>query len=132
MRVTLGSLIQDFESCIQVSPQSVPFSPRGTLGTGPAQQIRQRQRHHPCAVHHVVDADPFVGLMREFEDAGPVGDAVLQPADPVDMLLVVGAGRDDEGGLAPQHALQRATDGATTGASRSVIEGCTSNRSRIS
>jgi hypothetical protein len=33
------------------------------------------------AVDHVVDADPFVGLVREVEDAGAIGDAVVQIAD---------------------------------------------------
>jgi hypothetical protein len=56
----------------------------------------QRQCHDLGAVEHVVDTHPFVGLVREVEDAGPVGDAVLQPSDPVDMLLVIGAGGDDE------------------------------------
>ncbi|MPL95501.1 hypothetical protein SDC9_41672 [bioreactor metagenome] len=45
--------------------------------------------------------------MRQFELPGPVGDAVLQPADPVDVLLVIGAGRDDIARLAAQHCLDR-------------------------
>ena len=36
----------------------------------------QRQRHHLGGIDHVVDADLFVGLVREIEDAGAVGDAV--------------------------------------------------------
>ena len=81
---------------------------------------------------HVVDADPFVGPVREVEDAGAVGDAIVQLADAGDVLLVVGAGRDDIFGLAAEDladALRQSP--STTGASRSVISGSTSMRSRI-
>jgi hypothetical protein len=70
--------------------------------------------------------------VREVEDAGPVGDAVSSAADPVDMLLVVGAGRDDELGMPVEDPFDRRLTVRTTGASRSVMVGCTSNRSRIS
>ena len=84
-------------------------------------------------VDHVVDADPFVGLVGQVEDARAVGDAVVQVADAGDVLLVVGAGRDDVVRLAAEHlAGCLAPPPATTGASRSVIIGSTSMRSRIS
>jgi hypothetical protein len=37
------------------------------------------------------NAHPFIGLMRQIQHcAGAIGDAVLQLADAVDMLLVIG------------------------------------------
>ncbi len=55
----------------------------------------------------VGDPHIFVGLVGEIEDAGTIGDAVAQLADPVDVLLVVGARRAaDLRGLA-QHLLDR-------------------------
>ena len=72
----------------------------------------QRQRHDLGGIEHVVDADIFVGLVGEIEDAGAVGDAVLEPADAVDVLLVVGAGRDHVFGLQAEHLADRLGDGA--------------------
>ena len=38
---------------------------------------------------------------------GPIGDAALEPADPVDVLVIVGAGRGDQRGRPSQHLLDR-------------------------
>jgi hypothetical protein len=62
--------------------------------------------------------------VREVEDARPIGDAVLQPPDPVDMLLIVGAGGDDELRLPVQDPPRSPPETVrTTGASRSVMVG---------
>ena len=84
-----------------------------------------------AAVEHVVDADIFVGLVREIEDARAVGDAVLQPADAVDVLLVVGAGRHHIFGRQPEHFVRwRSATDRTIGASFSVMVGGIVQRSR--
>ena len=92
-----------------------PRTPVGYLGTeedqGPSRSL-QHQRHDLGAVEHVLHADPFVGLVGEVQQAGTVGDAVVQPADAVDVLLVVGAGRDDIVGLPGQHPLDGGGGGA--------------------
>ena len=45
--------------------------------------------------------------MGKIEDAGPIGDAVVHPPDPVDVLLVVRARTRDERGIAAQHLADR-------------------------
>ena len=44
---------------------------------------------------HVGNADPFVRPVGEIENAGTVGDAIVQVADSGDMLLIVCTGRND-------------------------------------
>ncbi len=68
------------------------------------------ERHHLRRIHHVVDADILVGLMREIEDPRPIGDAVVQMADAGDVLLVVGAGRDDVLGVLAEDRAGRLGD----------------------
>jgi len=68
------------------------------------QQVLQYKRHNKCAVLHVLNAHPFVRLMRQIENAGAIGNAVFQASDPVDVFLVIGAGTDDIIGLARQNA----------------------------
>lgn len=77
------------------------------------QEVGQNKGHDLGTVDHVLDPDPFVRLMRQVQQARPIGDAVLQPPDPVDVLLVICAGRSAE--LRPP---------------RAVMLGWTSNRSR--
>ncbi len=91
----------------------------------------EHQRHDLRAVRHVLNADPFIGLVGKVQKAGPIGDAILQAADAVDMFLVVSAGTDDIIGHLTQHRPMAAAVERTTGASRSVRTGCTSNRSRM-
>uniref|UniRef100_A0A0N4Z2S7 Ketoacyl_synth_N domain-containing protein n=1 Tax=Parastrongyloides trichosuri TaxID=131310 RepID=A0A0N4Z2S7_PARTI len=90
--------------------------PQGAQARSDDVQVIGRSGHDLGRVGHVVDADPFVGLVRQVEHAGAVGDAVFQPADAVDVLLVIGAGRADELGLLPQHSLDGGGGGAGDGA----------------
>ena len=55
-------------------------------------------------------AQVLVGLMRQVEDAGAVGDAVRHTGDARDVLLIVGAGAGDQLAASPEHAVQRALE----------------------
>ena len=66
--------------------------------------------HDLGGIHHVVDVDIFVRLMRQIENARAVGDAIVHAADAVDVLLVVSAGRDDIFRRTPKHRLDRRGD----------------------
>ena len=41
------------------------------------QQASDCESHDPRAVQHVVDANPFIGLMSQIQNSRTVGDAVL-------------------------------------------------------
>jgi len=53
--------------------------------------------------------------VREIEDAGAISDAVVQTADAVDVLLVVGAGGDDVVGAEAEDIGDGFVDGADDG-----------------
>src|SRR5579871_2553925 len=72
---------------------AMPSPPLGQQGV-------RGKRHDLGRGDHVRDLNVLVRLMSEVQDAGPVGDAVAQMPDAVDVLLVVGARRVDELGLA--------------------------------
>ena len=79
--------------------------------------------HHDGGVQHVVHRDIFVGLMRQIQYARTVGDAIADAPDPVHVLLVVGPGRGDIGGRAPQSRPDRRVEraGAIVRAARRSI-----------
>ena len=107
--------------------QRLPFVPL------PLQQHVEADRHDLRRFDHVGDADPLVGPVGEVENARAVGDAVVEVADAGNVLLVVGAGRDDIVRLAAEYLADAfAPPPSATGASRSVISGSTSMTSRIS
>ena len=70
-----------------------PINSRQSLrSSAPGEEVHGRYRHHFGGIDHVFYAHPFIGLMRQVEHTGTVGDTFLQAANPIDMLLVIGAG----------------------------------------
>ena len=76
----------------------------------------QRQHHDLRAFDHVLNAHIFIGLVGQIENARTVSNAVLQPTDPVDMFLVIGAGADNIIGFAAKGRLDGPRAGAGDGA----------------
>ena len=67
------------------------------------EQVFEDQGHAMGAVDHVADAHPFIRLMCQMQRARRASDAVAAPADPVDVLLIIGARRSHLFQLPRQH-----------------------------
>ena len=79
-----------------------PRRHRGANRLSRAGELDEGQGEHLGRAQQIVDVAVLVDLVGELEDAGPVGDGVLEASDAGDVLLVVGAGARDDLGLAPE------------------------------
>src|SRR4029450_4245920 len=95
----------------------------GTRDSGAwCSQIEDGHREDFCRVDEIVDAAPLVRLMRESENARPIGHAVRDAGNPIDVLVVVGTRAGDELRRPAEHALNCGFQGPNQGGGARVAD----------